>query len=429
MTERAEEMACRICLRVLNSSGTPAVYLHPAGHGRGIDHEPDPVPSYQLDTVLRRCDFCGDPYPLWALYGGNLTAIAVGADTTLVNKYGESWAACVTCYAFIRDGKLDQLSRHAARALGIHNPDALQHVAEFHHRFLEELDPRRTVLITSTPWPATSVEPRAIPKVRDRLSQLYRNPDQLPQRFRSAAASIADGLDRAHLIWVDEDFTDLAFAASATVPELTVGHDLLPAENGLLIWSRPTGPSGAAGASWTRRSGGWDIALYRTIGGGLRELPLQRVRENLGWLLPMRITGVADRQLIGGATEATAALATTWLLIAQRLAEPKPSPTSRATRQAYARANRTVPDVTIMRIRPPADRVQSQATTPSTRQRRPQTERVWVTPHWRNVAYGPGRAFRRPHYIDSFLRGPADAPIKLSTTVRVLKRPAPRDDA
>jgi hypothetical protein len=47
-------------------------------------------------------------------------------------------------------------------------------------------------------------------------------------------------------------------------------------------------------------------------------------------------------------------------------------------------------------------------------------ERVWVTGHWRNQPYELRRALRRPTYIHPFLRGPEDAPIKLSTTVRIL---------
>ncbi|MET7881388.1 hypothetical protein ABZS52_31190 [Micromonospora profundi] len=60
---------------------------------------------------------------------------------------------------------------------------------------------------------------------------------------------------------------------------------------------------------------------------------------------------------------------------------------------------------------------------------RSQTSRFWVSGHWRNQAHGPGRSLRRPVYIHPFLRGPDDAPIKLSSTVRMLssRRPSPEE--
>ncbi|MEV4536278.1 hypothetical protein AB0J82_21045 [Asanoa sp. NPDC049518] len=426
MTQPPEEMACRTCLRVLNTSGDPAVYVHPDGHGPVTDHRPDPVPTRNLDTVHRRCDFCGDPHPLWSLHGGDLTSIAHGADTTLVNRYGDRWAACATCHTLIEDGKIDHLSRHAAGALGIASPGAFRHVAEFHRGFLERLDQDRTVLLTTTAWPATAIDPRTIPKIRDRLGRLYRYPRLLPSTFRAAAPAIADGLDRGHLIWIDGEFTDLTDGACARLPDVTISRDLLPADDGLLVWSRPIGAQHATAASWTRTRTGWDIVCYRTIGEGLHGTPLQRVREQIGWLVPMSVRSVVDDQTIGGAAEPTAALATTWLLIAQELAELRSSTASKAVRGTYARAGRPAPEVTIVSIRRRAARTQSRADTHGA-SRPPLMERVWVTPHWRNVAYGPRRALRRPRWIDPFLRGPADSPIKASTTVRVLGsgRPQP----
>ncbi|GAA1843240.1 hypothetical protein [Asanoa iriomotensis] len=428
---QVEEMACRVCLHVLNSSGEPAAYVHPAGLGVVTDHEPDPIPSRRLDTVHRRCDFCADRRPLWALYGGDLTSIAHSADTTFVNRFGASWAACATCHALIETGKLDQLARHAANALGTTSPNAYQHIAEFHHGFVEHLDHRLTVLLTTTAWPATSIDPRSIPKVRDRLVRLYHSPQQLPQRFRPSASAIADGLDRGHLIWIDDEFTDLTDAAAASLPDVTVSRDLLPADDGLLLWSRPLQVHDAAAASWTRKDGGWDIVRYRTIGEGLDGANLQHVREQIGWLVPMNAVSVADGQTIRGATEPTAALATTWVLIAQKLAEVRSSAASKAIGKAYARTGRPAPEVTLVSIRRPSVRTPNPVIPRG--DHRPLAERVWVSPHWRNVAYGPEKSLRRPRWIDPFLRGPADAPIKSSTTVRVLgglpqQRPPHRGD-
>lgn len=45
-----------------------------------------------------------------------------------------------------------------------------------------------------------------------------------------------------------------------------------------------------------------------------------------------------------------------------------------------------------------------------------------VRGHWRNVAYGPGRAERRPVYVAPFIKGPADKPLRVRETVKVWDR-------
>ena len=51
------------------------------------------------------------------------------------------------------------------------------------------------------------------------------------------------------------------------------------------------------------------------------------------------------------------------------------------------------------------------------------TKRWIVKGHWKQVAYGPGRQFRRPMYIAPFIKGPEGLPLDTSekTTVRVWK--------
>lgn len=43
-----------------------------------------------------------------------------------------------------------------------------------------------------------------------------------------------------------------------------------------------------------------------------------------------------------------------------------------------------------------------------------------VEGHWRNQAYGPGRAYRRPTYIAPYIKGPEGAPLRKGSTVHVL---------
>lgn len=115
-----------------------------------------------------------------------------------------------------------------------------------------------------------------------------------------------------------------------------------------------------------------------------------------------------------------AALLATWLLIAQQSAQVTTAEADKAVRKAYARSNRPAPEVRIVRIRAHLNTPPRRARAASSGPGHPQTSRFWVSGHWRNQPYGPGRALRRPVYINPFLRGPNDAPIKLSTTVRML---------
>ncbi|MGW5670276.1 hypothetical protein [Micromonospora sp. NPDC003776] len=428
MNAPREEMACQVCLAPLNTLGMPPTYVHPA-HLATDGHNPTPVPVSRLDTVHRSCDFCGDPYPIWTLHGGNVSAIAVSPTAGLVQNFGHAWAACAACHTHIDDGRHDKVVDRAARALGLSDhPQARQRVEELHRAFLDARLPGRT-LITTTAWPATTITAAEVPKVRDRLSRLYRSPDELPAALRiaEARAEIAAGLDQSHLYWIDNDFTDLAEHAAAQLPDVPFDRDLLPSTNGLIIWARPVTRRQLTAASWTDTNEGWHLVLYRTIGAGLDGKPLQRLREQVGWLAPMSAAHVPRQHLITGDRPAEALVAT-WLLTAQKAAEITTAGVNKAVAKAYARAKRPIPEVRIVHIRgrrptpPPVRRATADGTELA------QTSRFWVSGHWRNQAHGPGRSLRRPVYIHPFLRGPDDAPIKLSTTVRMLSSRRPKPD-
>ncbi|MEH1031617.1 hypothetical protein V6W11_28095 [Micromonospora profundi] len=429
MTAPHEEMACRTCLSPLNTLGMPPTYVHPT-HLATDGHQPAPVPVSQLDTLRRSCDFCGDPYPIWTLRGGEVTAIAIGPTAGLVQDFGHSWAACAACHTHIDDGRNDKVIDRAVQALGLANhPQARQRIEELHQAFLNARLPGRT-LITTTGWPATTITAAELPKVRDRLTRFYRGTDNLPATLAitDARQQIATGLERSHLYWIDNDFTDLAEHAAAQLPDVHLSRDLIPATDGMLIWPRPVTQRQLTAASWTNTIHGWHIVLYRTVGAGLHGKPLQRLREQVGWLAPTSAAHLPEQHLIPGDHPA-AALVATWLLIAQQTADVTTARVDKAVAKTYARTNRPVPELRIVRIRgrrtipgPDGEPVPGS-------QERSQTSRFWVSGHWRNQAHGPGRSLRRPVYIHPFLRGPDDAPIKLSTTVRMLssRRPSPKE--
>jgi hypothetical protein len=121
-------------------------------------------------------------------------------------------------------------------------------------------------------------------------------------------------------------------------------------------------------------------------------------------------------------TDPLAGLVASWLIIAQQLTRSEPAAVDPPIRKAYARAHRPPPEVRLVPDKPGTPRPASTSTvgdrTPSGRAR--PDHRFWVSGHERNQAYGPGRALRKTIVVDPFLKGPEGAPIKASTTVRVL---------
>jgi hypothetical protein len=190
------EIACATCHAPLNILGDPPRFIHPLSFTTD-GHEPVPVPAEQLDTIARRCDFCGNPHPVWSLHGGNVTVVALDdTGSGLAQDYGEVWAACVTCESLAVAGDLDGLVARAGAALGWrHGDEALQQIAKLHTAFLASRPAGRT-LITTTAWPHTPMAARDLPKVRDRLIRLYQSSDQLPGPYahQQLRDDLADGL-------------------------------------------------------------------------------------------------------------------------------------------------------------------------------------------------------------------------------------------
>ena len=420
------EMACQGCHRPLNTTGEPdhPRYIHPP-HLGDLGHQPQPVAAASLDTLKRWCDFCGDHYPIWALHGGQVNTLVVGPTGGLVN-WGETWAACTACEALIAADDLAGLVDRASAALGLRDPTGRHQIAQLHAAFAHHRRPGRT-LVTTTAWPTTAHTAADLPKIRDRLTGLYRGPDRLPEpldhrRLRQAAA---DGLEQARLYWIDPQFSDLAGHAAAQLPPTTIDPQDPPSAHGLILWARPVHAATITAASWTTQPGGTLLLVtYRTIGAGLAGAAIQRLREQVGWLAPLRATTAAPgHNLPAGGHPAT--LIATWLLIAQQATETIPAQLDRKLHKAYARQHRPAPEVRIVRLKPrPTNRPAGSGT--GQRVRAPLREREWVGEHWKQQPYGPGRAGRRLIYIAPYLRGPHGTPIRASSTVRVLGTTRPR---
>ncbi|GLL03725.1 hypothetical protein [Dactylosporangium matsuzakiense] len=282
-------------------------------------------------------------------------------------------------------------------------------------------------------WPVVPLRPATLPKVRDRLAGMFTGPDGLPLGLDDPGgrAPVADSVTAARLFWIDPECTALAAEAAVSVPAVHLTAADLPGPHGLLAWAGPVGPrTDLVAASWTSGADGLRIVGYRSIGAGLPATDLQGLRERRGWLGP-RIHILLRPGEPVDADSPAAVLATTWLLIGQRVTETGPGPVDGAIRGAYQRTGRPAPEVSLVRIRgasttrrlggaaagsaPPGDGGPG----------RHRDFRWWVKAHWRAQAYGPGRTLRRPVLVLPQLRGPQDRPIKASTVVRMLTAAPP----
>lgn len=427
------EMACRTCGAVLNTftstdHPTQVQHVHP-DRPEPWDHSPQPIPADQLAFLDRRCDFCGDEFPLLRYATSDrIRLLAVSGADRLTNDYGDTWAACASCARLVEAGDPDPLWRHAIRRIGWSPRDAHARSArDLHSSVLASILPGR-VLITSTRWPHSPPHPRGLPKIRERLAQLLRGDDRLPAVADPATlrADLAEGIDQSRLYWIDPEFTDLTHHATPSLPATTLTQSDVPVPHGLLLWDHPVGPHALTAASWTTTdTGNRHLTAYRGFGAGLPDAVLPDLRAGLGWLLPVAHTRLAPGDPIGG-DQICAPLVVTWLLIAQRLAEISTPVLRPAEQRAYARTGRPVPDVRLVHLRPRPQRRPTTRRSSSSPVSRPAPEtRDWITGFWREQPYGPKHSLRRPRYVTAYLRGPRDAPINASTAVRVLAVPTP----
>ncbi|MDG4834840.1 hypothetical protein O7627_36850 [Solwaraspora sp. WMMD1047] len=423
MIER--DMACAVCGYALNAIDHDGrvTFEHPVTP-RKDGHDPQPIPAYQHDDLYRRCHMCSTDEPLWVYRTPEIDAVSVGGTFPVTQTYSTRWNACARCAQLIEQDDDVTLTRRSSAAMGWRPTDLeAQILAGIHRTIVRTREPGR-VLLTVGEWEPANLKAATLPKVRDRLAGLFRGPVELPTPLdnRETRGLLAGGLDQARLYWIDAEFTSLVAEVLADLPNTAVTDRIVPAGSGLLTWSNPIDRRHRiAAVSWAPQPTGWHVVCYRSLGLDLPSTAMETVRREVGWLVPVHATHLSREAVVNG-DDPLAGLIATWLTIAQQLTQGEATRVDSSIRKAYARAHRELPEVRLVGIKPASSppRRTGPATTHTPGGRAKPDHRYWVGAHTRNQAYGPGRSLRKEIAIDPFLKGPQDAPIKASTTVRIL---------
>lgn len=278
-------------------------------------------------------------------------------------------------------------------------------------------------------------------------------------------------LAEAQLWWVGAEMVDLIEASAGTLPHVALQDDHCPVRSALVVFERPLqgtdanlvdhtvlvdaivwsptvvpgpnfqgGPRPAISFMMYRRvdvSAGESVALFPTGGWEMYNhdegpvTPPVRVTGNDAWL-PLgrtdwaigddwgeRHASTMPDSVLASMTEDRKWCATLWMLATQpNLVELGEEWPGRAAARRAARAGYSDPTVRVVNLRR-SIYAEAGASRENTGGR---TYRVrWpVEGHWRNQAYGPQRAYRRPTWIAPYIKGPEGAPMRKGATVHVL---------
>ncbi|PZG15603.1 hypothetical protein C1I95_19210 [Micromonospora craterilacus] len=425
-------MACAICTWDLTEhrSGGRVRYRHPVSDG-GERHAPVPVPASDLTEFRHRCHLCHGDYPVWNYRTNEIGAHFTDGNQHLVRTYNTQWHVCLRCTQFIEAGDSDGLAVHTVTSLRWHRSLSHLEIATI-QAVLQTItrSHRGRALLTTTAWPPASIRPEMLPKIRDRLTGLLRGPADLPEALNhpDTRQTLANHLDHVPLYWINDKFTAQVNDVTDEQPPAHITDRITPAPGGFVAWPQPVGRDGLlAAVSWTPQADGWHLVCYRGVGGGLADDLMPVLRHDLGWLVPIHTEHITTDTPVDG-RHPVGPLVTTWLLMNQHMAEAVPAQLPKAVIRAHQRRQRPAPDVRLVHLKAPTT-TPAEPSVSGTRSRATPDHRYWVTAHPRNQAHGPGRSLRKRIDIEPFLKGPLDAPIRLSTTVRALgKRQHPEPE-
>ncbi|HUZ52974.1 MAG TPA: hypothetical protein VMU94_10660 [Streptosporangiaceae bacterium] len=261
----------------------------------------------------------------------------------------------------------------------------------------------------------------------------------------------------ADLYWVSAPMTALARHAAARLPTRALHPHDLPSRTGFMVFEAPLatyvndegrevqivavswgpwgGPGGRWGSGWWDQGGIWlsffshpaPVLPREAFTGGTADraamaplmctVPPALPDNEAGWPfgdLP------GDQEIPEGTTAAWALVTrAAWRLMRQPLAAETTERADRAARRRLARAGQPDTGVRVIHIRRAERGQPPSGTAGGTREYGVQW---WVGGHWRTYWCGPGRTRPEDRWIDPYLAGPEDKPVRGTERVQVWDR-------
>lgn len=287
--------------------------------------------------------------------------------------------------------------------------------------------------------------PRHLPKLRDQTVRHLADP-RMPVRARTGPENqpgldlAANHLRAAGLYWVTPQMAALAISAGESLAAARWATVDRPSPFGLIVFADGIGRIDGLGVeipvdacTWGPSPGGCTLGFWidrhRLVDASAKRGE-ELIVEQVPPLVPIRSMELPVTSeplpLAGLPADAprpvVAALAASWLLMMQpTLASRVIERPDKSVRAAYARAGRGDPEVSIIDLRRTYVPDQDDPDGQQMSQRRYRYRWV-VSGHWRNQAYGPDRALRRPTWIPAYVKGPDGAPLLDVERVNVWRR-------
>lgn len=466
-----DDMACSTCglLLYTHTSQNGSDHYEHTQPWRTHDHPPDPVKAHTIRHRLAQiCDFCDNASPT-VLYKAPpfVEGISGGRHDTVL-KYSEDWRACPACIRYIKNRDI-----HALADLIEQSPRNQQRLATSTANLAEDrrhnialftfVVPRLRYHAPITPWkPPKPLHLGQTRKIHEQLTRYVRSSTfaddfvlsgkdadlPYPRHLTTSADRtltttlairfgiyLANALDNAALYYVSHHFTHLAARRArtlshrdVTLPELprTTPASTTTALNGFILWQDPVYqiPDTAIAinaASWSEIPTGLWISYYARS-EDLWIDPLERGPLALVTSISIPWAPSRDDTPAAPAAEINPLVATilaTWQLMrSPGIADITPKPPDRKLLKRAARTGqKPPPDIHVidLRAQPSKNRNPADASTPRNYR--------WRWPVGFDTAgfertywVGPGRKTRTTHWIQPYIAGPEDAPLKPDTT-------------
>lgn len=260
------------------------------------------------------------------------------------------------------------------------------------------------------------------------------------------AACLA-GVMAGRLYWISSPLLTLIEHAARTMPDEILHRTDLPVTTGIALFEQPQASCDEKGEPIPIIGWAWNGMVWRDnqIGIALGEGEARRVFKGLAWGEPEGVVSqpLTDRDgegcismVLPVATDTMAfgrsmspgvaagpddfwrryALRAFWILSQQRLVTVETAAPPRAVRRRLQRELCEIPDIRVVRLR----RVDHRKGDPETNEV-DWSHRWIVQGHWRNQ-WLPSRHLHRLQWINAYVKGPENRPLRVRETVNALVR-------